>query len=253
MIDFSKSNKYSLSIRLSADGFSFFVYSPEEKKTLLSDDLALDSYCPLAINIKNIFEQKDFLSHKYQHYSLLINNNRFTIVPLELFDDKAKDELFYAVHAKEENETIFYDVLSKSNCVILYAVDKSALNYIKEKISNITISSSIGRLIEYLATKSCTGNNKKTYIEFIHEGIIVYSFDHGRLLLTNFFKAKKLEDKIYFILNAWQQLKLDQLKDELYIFPSKETYKLEKRLKTFVDRIEILNQPFNDIELLLCE
>lgn len=56
--DFNKSEQYTLSIRLSTDGFSFSVFNPLDEKGFSCEDYAINEELPLTANLKEAFAQK---------------------------------------------------------------------------------------------------------------------------------------------------------------------------------------------------
>ena len=52
-------------------------------------------------------------------------DKRFTLIPLELFEDDQSEMVFYHNHTPKENETIKYNILKKNNAVVIFGMDKS--------------------------------------------------------------------------------------------------------------------------------
>ena len=65
MIDFTKSKQYTLSIRLSTDGFSFSIYNPINDNSQSLFEKEVDTSLSLTANLKNVFHESDFLSYSY--------------------------------------------------------------------------------------------------------------------------------------------------------------------------------------------
>ncbi len=59
----------------------------------------------------------------------MMAGKRFTIVPLELFEEEQAELLFYHNHQKRENETVFYNILQKNNVAVIFGIDKSAYTF----------------------------------------------------------------------------------------------------------------------------
>jgi hypothetical protein len=59
--DFSKSEQYTLSIRLSTDGFSFSVFNPHNNAETLISDYPIDESLSLTANLKNAFNDTECL------------------------------------------------------------------------------------------------------------------------------------------------------------------------------------------------
>ena len=87
MIDFTKSKQYTLSIRLSTDGFSFSIYNPINDNSQSLFEKEVDTSLSLTANLKNVFHESDFLSYSYKRVNIMIASKRFTMIPLELFED----------------------------------------------------------------------------------------------------------------------------------------------------------------------
>ena len=133
MIDFTKSKQYTLSIRLSTDGFSFSIYNPIHDDSLSIIEKEIESSLSLTANLKTVFHESDFLSHPYKRMNIMMAGKRFTIVPLDLFEEEQAELLFYHNHQKRENETVIYNILQKNNLVVIFGIDKSAYTFLKEQ------------------------------------------------------------------------------------------------------------------------
>ena len=85
--DSSNLQQYTLSIRLSADGFSFFVYNSGNKNDFFYKVYPVNSQRSMAANVKLFLNDVPELKHSYKQVNILIHSERYTSVPLELFDD----------------------------------------------------------------------------------------------------------------------------------------------------------------------
>ena len=50
----------------------------------------------------------------------MMASKRFTIVPLELFEEEQAELLFYHNHQKRENEMVVYNILQKNNVAVIF-------------------------------------------------------------------------------------------------------------------------------------
>ena len=256
MIDFSKSKQYTLSIRLSTDGFSFSIYNPIHDDSLSMIEKETDVSLSLTANLKTVFLESDFLSHTYKRVNIMMAGKRFTIVPLDLFDEEQAELLFYHNHQKRENEMVICNVIKKNSVAVIFGIDKSAYTFLNEQYPEARFYSQSTPLIEYFSTKSRLGNSKKMYASIRKDGIDIYCFERGHLLLANSFECTHTEDCIYYLLYAWKQLEFDQERDELHLtgtLPDKEG--LMNELKKFILQVFIMNPASNiDMQALLsCE
>lgn len=163
-IDFSKSEQYTLSIRLSADGFSFSVFNPLGEGELSFFDRKVEESLSLTANLKQTFREIEWLKHPYRRVNILMADKRFTLVPLEFFEDEQTETLFYHNHPKRENEIVQYNILRKNNAVVLFSMDKSARSFLCEQYPDVRFYSQASSFIEHFSSKSRLGNSRKMYV-----------------------------------------------------------------------------------------
>ncbi|NDW13616.1 DUF3822 family protein [Bacteroides sp. 214] len=240
-IDFSKSEQYTLSIRLATDGFSFSVYDPITDSIFFTTK-EVDPLISFTANLKRQYKENDFLIHRFKRTNVLLINKRYTFVPLELFEEEQAEVLFYYNHPRHENEIVLYNVLKKNNIVVLFGVDKSVHTLLSERFESVKYYSQTSSLIEHFAAKSRLGNSKKMYAYMREEMLELYCFERGTLLLANSFICKKNSDRLYYLLYVWKQLQMDQERDELHLagfFEEKNAFMNE--LKKFVKKAFVIN------------
>lgn len=256
MIYFTKSKQYTLSIRLSTDGFSFSIYNPIHDDSLSIIEKEIESSLSLTANLKTVFHESDFLSHPYKRMNIMMAGKRFTIVPLDLFEEEQAELLFYHNHQKRENETVIYNILQKNNLVVIFGIDKSAYTFLKEQYPEARFYAQSTAFIDCFSGRSRLGNNKKMYASIRRDGIDIYCFERGHLLLANSFECTHKEDRIYYLLCVWKHLEFNQERDELHLtgmLSDKEF--LLNELKKFILQVFIMN-PVTNIDmqaLLTCE
>lgn len=86
--DFNKSEQYTLSIRLSTDGFSFSVFNPLGDGEFSYYDRAVDESFSLTANLKQTFRELAWLERPFRRVNVLMADKRFTFIPLEFFEDE---------------------------------------------------------------------------------------------------------------------------------------------------------------------
>lgn len=255
-IDFTNTEQYTLSIRLSTDGFSFSVYNPLQEGESFLSEWSIETSLSLTANLKRVFQESELLKHAYKRVNLIITSKRFTTVPLELFEDEQAEAFFYHNHTPKENEVVLYNVLKKNNIVIIFGMDKSAHLFLTEQFPEGKFYSQTSPMTEYFSAKSKLGNSKKMYATVRQQSVDIYCFERGQLLLANSFDYKQSEDLIYYLLHIWQQLNFSQERDELHLtgtIRDKERFALA--LRRFLTHVFIIPQStFTDIQTLIsCE
>ena len=257
-IDFTKSEQYTLSIRLSADGFSFSVYHPQNKDDFYHGFYKVNTAYSMTANLKKMFASIKELSYSYQQTNILIDTERFTAIPFDLFEDEQTEELFHQNFLKDENETILCNILGKSNVALLFGMERHAHQALIEHFGQIRIFACISPLTELFTPMSQEGNCRKLFVHFLPEKMEVFAFDHGKLLLINSFTCSTIADQVYYLLFIWQQLGFNQEKDQLCLCGEMDIEKkILAELSKFLRQISILptsnNLPFDLQTLMTCE
>ena len=188
-MDFSKSEQYTLSIRLSADGFSFSVFNPLVEGEFYFFDRQVEETLSLTANLKQTFREIEWLNYSYRRVNVLIAGKRFTLVPLEFFEDEQTELLFYHNHSKRENETVQYNILRRNNVVVLFSMDKSARTFLCEQYPDVRFYSQASPFIESFSGKSRLGNNRKMYVHLRKDAADLYCYDRGRCCLPTLSNA----------------------------------------------------------------
>lgn len=256
-MDFSNSEQYTLSIRLSADGFSFSVFNPLGENNFHFFEQHVEESLSLTANLKQTFREIEWLSRPYRRVNILIASKRFTLVPLEFFEDEQTEMLFYYNHPKRENEIVQYNILRKNNVVVLFGMDKSARSFLCEQYPDVRFYSQASSLIESFSGKSRMGNNRKMYAYLRKDAAEIYCYDRGHLLFANSFECKHTADRVYYLLYIWKQLGLEQGRDELHLtgdLSDKEN--LLSELQKFIRQVFIIPSATNlDLQAIIttCE
>lgn len=246
MTDFSKSEQYTLSIRLSTDGFSFSVFNPMGDGELSFFDREVDEGLSLTANLKQTFREVEWLSRSYRRVNILMADKRFAFIPLEFFEDEQAEIVFYHNHPKRENELVQYNILHKNNIVVLFGMDKSACTFMREQYPDAKFYSQASSFIEFFSMKSRLGNCRKMYVHLRKDAIDVYGYERGRLLLANSFACKETADRIYYLLYIWKQLGFEQERDELHLTGAlHDKEQLLPELRKFIRQVFIMNPATN--------
>ena len=257
-IDFTKSEQYTLSIRLSADGFSFSIHHPLNKGDFHFVQYPVNASYSMTANIKKMLQSTEILKLTYQQTNILIDTPRFTPVPFDLFEDEHIEELFYHNFPKNANETILCNILGKSNIALLFGMDKHAHQLLGESFPHARIFACISPLTEHFTQKSREDNHRKLYAHFKRNQMDIIAFDKGKLLLINTFHCKHTSDTIYYLLHIWQQLGFNQENDQLWLAGKIEAKEdLLTELNKFLRKVTLIPMqeplPFDIQTLMTCE
>ena len=250
-IDFSQSEQYTLSIRLSTDGFSFSIYNPLNGSDFFFHSYPVNTQRSMAANAKAFLAETEELKRPFKQVNILIHSERYTVLPFELYEDEQMESLFYQNLQKVNNETVLCNILGKSNTVILFGLDKLTHLFFSEHFPTARFFAAVSPQIEYFSVKSRLGNNRKLYANLHPESVDLFAFDRGHPLLFNTFSASGVTDQCYYLLYAWKQLGYDQERDELHLTGQTPFRKeITEQLQQYIRKVFIINPQaeFNDSE-----
>lgn len=267
--DFTKTEHYTLSIRLSADGFCASVYNPLDGGDFYFQPYPVNSRHSMAANAKTFLAEAKHLDCTYRQTNILIHSMRYTTIPLEIFEDEWMETFFYQNFAKQNNEIVLCNVLGKSNLAVVFSLDKLTHLYLSEQLPSARFFASASPQIEFLSNQSRKGNNQKLYVNLHASSMEVFAYNSGKLQLANSYPVTNTDDCAYYILTCWKQLEYDTQRDELHLTgksPFRES--LCTMLRNYLEKIFIMNPqaefsntrscsiediPFDIQSLLTCE
>lgn len=246
------SEQYTLSIRLSTDGFSFSVYCPSMEPSFRYFPFAVNRGLSMMANVKEMLLQHDDLfQQKFRQIRIYVADARYVAVPLELFSTEKMEMLYTQTQPLTAGHTVLFNELPRTHVVMLFSLHKAVHQLLLDRFPEAKFYASVAPLTEYFAGKSFLGNCKKLYA-YLQEGqLTVVGLEHGKLLLLNSFPCKQSTDYLYYLLYIWKTLELDQQRDELHLVGLTHVRKLlAHELQKFIRQVYHVNPSaeFNRME-----
>jgi hypothetical protein len=256
-VDFSKSEQYTLSIRINTDGFSFSIFNPiaENPSTLFK--LSINPKQPLIANFKDKVTNYPFLSQLYKRVNIVIGDTKAIVHPTALFTSEIAEELyFYGQKVLSPNTKIVYNNIETSKLTVIYGINKGLYKFLNEHFRNPRFFSQTTPLLAYFAQRSKESATLKMFVQFQRDAIHIFCLNRGKLTLTNSFNTSEISNQVYYILYIWKQLNYEQQRDELYLSGALgDKEELIKQLEKYIQHLSIIDTPdFIDLKAInLCE
>ncbi len=266
-IDLDRTEKYILTLRLTADGFAFSLHDPlTDGSFYFQQEVFPSSGSYLQMLEKAIYEN-EFLLKEYRKTYVLFSSDRFTLVPTSLAENE-DPHIYYDFCLEKQNESVQSNKLIRNNCYNLFGTNPEVSAFLQRTFHAPVFIHHISSLCEYFHNKSRLGNFSKMYIQIQPEFIDILCFNRDGLRFAQTYKYQYADDAVYYILNAWKQLDLDQQKDELQITGTGQNRKeISDTLKKYVLNVvpvifppriyelgkDTIQAPFDLIALTLCE
>lgn len=241
-IDLAHSEKYSLSIRLVPDGFSFCIYNPTDASVFHFQETTFGKKLSYLENIQKLIFDYGFFTQPFNNTYITVVSPDFTLVPDGFYDKKKEKELFrFNLHDK--SGTVLSDASEIGDFKLLYELQEDLHSFLSRNVWNPCFGHHSTKLISAFAQYKTNEKSKRCFVDFHDNLISVLCFDGDKLLSVNTLPNTGSSNTLYFIASIWEQLPLDQLKDQLFISgktePQREVIDTLKKLIKNVSFTEI--------------
>ena len=254
MIDFKKTKQYTLSIRLSTDGFCFAVHNPSADTEFAYQPYRIDTHKSIVANLKTALEDTEMLCHTYGTVDILLPQAPYTIVPKEFYAEQCTQDIFRQNFPQATTSTqVLSNVVSEGQAIVLFGIEYQLYKFITERFPKARFHASISALINYCVEKSYANVGKTYCLGHLHKhGTDLLCFSQGTPLFVNTFDAIQASDTAFYMLNVWQTLGLSQTDDTLHIAgTTRHAKNLIKELGRFIQHIHLVRpaEEFHATEL----
>ncbi len=236
----------SLSIRLRADGFSFFVCDLQTSSLIRGEHFRLADSLSLAEQLTQELTRPDYFNRQIDQCFVLVCTPS-TRVPLEEFHREEAAAL-YALAFDQGNaaeQRVAYNILPQLESAEIYAIPADVEEAVLQFYPTARFFASRAILMErlLLLEEDQPEQQRRLYVCSETDGYSLYAFDGRRLRYANTFQIASVPDALYFILNVWKQLELDQQKDSLKLLASQDenNEELRQALSEYLVNIEALS------------
>ena len=253
MIDFNKTRQYTLSIRLSTDGFCFAAHNPLADNEYAYQPYRIDVHKSLAANLKTAIAETEMLRHTYGTVNILLDHVPYTVVPKEYYAEQCAHDIFLQNFPRSAaNIQVMANVVGEEQAVVLFGLDGQLHKLISEQYPKARLSAAIAPLINYAVEKSYACKHRYCLVHLRKRSVDLLCVDNGAPLFINTFGGDDVADIPYFLLNCWQMLGLSQTDDTLHIAGTTRNSKsLVKELSRFISNVRWVRpaEEFHSTEL----
>ena len=253
MIDFNKTRHYTLSIRLSTDGFCFAVHNPQAANEYAYLPYRIDPLKPLTSNLKAAIEETEMLRHTYGAVSIILADARYTLIPKEYYTEQSERELYqYNFASSGTNDPVMHNIVGDEQTIVLFSIEKQLHKFITTQYPKANIYAAITPLINFGVERSYAANKKYSLLHIRKRSIDFMCYENASPLFVNTFQFRDTADALYYLLNCWTALGLSQTNDTLHISgQSREARTLARELGRFIQNIHMIRpaEEFHSTEL----
>lgn len=253
MIDFSKTRQYTLSIRLSTDGFCFAVHNPQAANEYAYQPYRIDALKSVAGNLKTAVEETEMLKHTYGAVNIILADTPYTLVPKEYYAKQYERALYqHNIATLAATDTIMHNVVGDEQTIVLFAIEKQLYKYINTQYPKAKIYAAIAPLINFGVERSYATNKKYSLLHVHKRSFELMCYENAAPIFVNTFHYRDTADALYYLLNCWTTLALSQTDDTLHIAGlQRHTRTLARELGKFIQNIHTIRpaEEFHSTEL----
>ncbi|MBQ3237693.1 MAG: DUF3822 family protein [Bacteroidaceae bacterium] len=253
MIDFNQTKQYTLSIRLSTDGFCFAVHDPQADSSYAYLPFAIDPLKSLVANLKSALKEVDMLRHTYAKVKVLVAEASYTFVPKEYYDHScARDFYLQNFPQSASNIEVLHNYVGDDQAVVLFGLDHLLYQCIIDRFPKAEVFVPVTPLANLGLEKSVVGTKRYCLVHLCKQYADMLCFADGEILFANTFYGRDVADIQYFLLNTWQTLGLSQKDDTLHVVGQSRNVKvLVRELGLFIKTIHTIHpaEEFHSTEL----
>lgn len=167
--------------------------------------------------IDEVIEISKLVPYKYKSVNCLIVNGLSTIVPNSLFDEDRKKAFLKFNTDLQGDELVVVNDIKNLNAKNIFALPFSVKSKIDFLFNNVNYIHFSTQLVENILVNNKNQNTKKVFIHVQNSHFELIVIESNNLLFYNSFNYQTPEDLIYYLLFAFEQLKLNPEKNELFV------------------------------------
>lgn len=221
-------------IRIGKQSLAFVLSANYEPYTVKSG-------MSIAANLRNAFRDSAVLKQPNDRVLVLIDTP-VLLVPMEEYDEEQAETIYMHTFPGHKHEAVMQHVMADLNCVALFSINKDTRMVVGDHYADVRIMPALVPVWQHLHQRSYSGQTRKLYAYFHDDRLSVFGFAKNRFRFANTFNATEVADAVYFIMYVWQQLAMDQKKDELYYCGKpQDAEALRQELKRFLHNVYTIN------------
>lgn len=239
----------TLSIRLSADGFCFYVCNPQDNSLIRSERFVVKPDESWSERLQQELGRQEYFNRNIDQVFVLTCSPS-TRVPVEAFRREEAQALYELAFALPDvaQYHIVYNILPHLEVVELYRIRRDVEDTILQFYPTARFFGTNAMLQERLLhiDEESDQAGRCLYLCLLPEQLSLFHFQDGNLVYANNYPTASISDELYLILYAWKTLGLNAETDRLITFsdemPSRfitsRTSRLVKSLSDYIAHID---------------
>ncbi len=218
--DTNITTSYFLSIRSSTGGLSFCVLDPIINTYIAFAHIPFVDKSTGSIKTQEVLLTEELLQMPYKKVFFLYESPKATLIPTALYDSSRHRELYDLNHSAEVEETeLIAKKIRMADAWNLFSIPRFMYHLVKTQFDSISFFQQYSSFIESCLLSSQNKREK----DVMHIGVHDHFFDlvvlsSRKMRLCNSYAYNNVNDFIYFILFAFEQLKLSAETTSVHVY-----------------------------------
>lgn len=240
-IDLGHSDEYNLSIRLTPDGFSFYIYSPADPSIFHFQETSLGSKLSYLDHVKRVIFDLGFFSQVFNKTSVTTVSTQYTLVPDVFFDKKKVDELF-RFNFHNPQGIVLSETTSNGSWHVLFNIQEEMHAFLLRNLWNPVFQHHVTPLLQLFEKDQQGVDTGSCFVDFHDNFATVICMSGDKLLSANTFPCLNPHDTTYYIASIWEKLHFSQTADRLCLSGEVDKQKVViDILKKLIRRVEYID------------
>ena len=210
--DDTLSNRYELVLSIAACKYVAIIFDSFENRFVCLYEFSTGEYLSLqeTKHLLESFISEQFGKIAFKKITTLFVTPKITLVPDAVFDASHVQSFFEFDHFRDGDETIEYSFVRNGAMYMIYSIPQWIKEIVLRKFPNTVFAPHSHSLIDSILLLN---KNKislsKLYINIEKDFFDVIVIGNGNLQLYNSFAYSNSKDFMYFLMNVYEQLKLN--------------------------------------------
>lgn len=227
----------SIIIRTTANSLAFALRNGENDTDIVYEPYPLKAGIAIAANLRQAFMQSPLLAIGHKRAVVLVDTPPM-LIPAEEFDEHTAARLYHHVNTAHQTDDVMCRPVPELNAVAAFAVNRDLQTVLRDHYSDTDYMPLMLPVWQHFFGMSHDSLHRRLFC-YMHDGKTdLTAFRRDRFKFSSSFGVTLAEDAVYFVLNAWKQLGMQQETDNLTVagtMPGKD--KMIAELGKFITHI----------------
>ena len=229
---------HSLSIRIYSDGFSLSILD-SAGVVLVKRNVSAFLFQMQKEDIVALLETKMGVTPTdYNNVQLTVESDLYVFVPAPIFEIRNVDDYFYFQHEKNKQHIVLFNRIPSWETIDIFSIPlelNDALNVVFQD------SAAVHHHLSHFLSEKIKTKEDCVSVCVRSQVLDAVVFKQGTLSLINSFNYRTAEDFTYFVLNIFDQLKLDTEKVAVKLYQRNDSPNFKEMVSMYVKKCDVFN------------